>query len=315
MPAAVRLALALLSAPTLVAGAQEGALPRSHLAVRDGERWITWWRSDSAPSRWAGAHAAVTAAVRWETVAPGVDVATLPLAGRGEAWRMLVVLARIDPAQNRLRLAEGARSFDEGRWTVDSAPTHAAVALNAGQFAAGTPWGWVVLDGVEVLPARRAPLAMALAQDSGGAVHWIEDRELEQRAPHVRPRIAFQSYPTLLVGNGEVPIPLRAAGPGLDVGHRDARLALGELRDGRLLVALTRFDALGEAMQSVPLGATVPEMAALMGALGCRRAMLLDGGISAQLLVRPSLGAVRKWSGYRAVPLGLVVEAHRDVPR
>jgi hypothetical protein len=85
------------------------------------------------------------------------------------------------------------------------------------------------------------------------------------------------------------------------------------LRDGRVLVALTRFAALGETFDAVPFGPTVPEMAALLGALGARRAVLLDGGLSGQLLVREA-GAdgtarrERAWRGLRPVPLGLVVE-------
>jgi hypothetical protein len=50
-------------------------------------------------------------------------------------------------------------------------------------------------------------------------------------------------------------------------------------------------------------------MAALMGALGARQAMLLDGGISAQMLVRDARGAARSWRGVRRVPLGLVAVA------
>ncbi|MFI5143063.1 MAG: phosphodiester glycosidase family protein, partial [Thermoanaerobaculales bacterium] len=88
--------------------------------------------------------------------------------------------------------------------------------------------------------------------------------------------------------------------------HRDARLAIGELRDGSALVALTRFDAAGEALGSLPFGPTVPEMAAVMGALGCRQAMMLDGGISAQLAVRDASGALQRWRGWRDVPLALI---------
>jgi uncharacterized protein YigE (DUF2233 family) len=48
-------------------------------------------------------------------------------------------------------------------------------------------------------------------------------------------------------------------------------------------------------------------MAAFMKALGCERAMLLDGGISGQLAVRQRDGSVTKWTNWRAVPLGLIV--------
>ena len=101
-------------------------------------------------------------------------------------------------------------------------------------------------------------------------------------------------------------IPATGAGPGLDVAHRDARLALGELRDGRLLVALTRFAGAGEALGSLPVGPTIPEMASILGALGCRKALMLDGGISAQLVVRDASGTLRTCRGWRKVPLALV---------
>lgn len=105
-----------------------------------------------------------------------------------------------------------------------------------------------------------------------------------------------------------MPEPLRAPGRGVDVSHRDARLALGTLPDGRVLVALTRFDALGAELGVVPFGPTVPEMAAVMGALGARDAVLLDGGVSGQLLLRDAEGAARRWRGLRRVPLALVGE-------
>jgi exopolysaccharide biosynthesis protein len=83
------------------------------------------------------------------------------------------------------------------------------------------------------------------------------------------------------------------------------------MRDDRVVIALTRFDALGETLGRVPFGLTSPEMAAVMGALGCRDALLLDGGISGQLLLRDSGGTQRVWNGTRSVPLGLVGRAQR----
>jgi hypothetical protein len=48
-------------------------------------------------------------------------------------------------------------------------------------------------------------------------------------------------------------------------------------------------------------------MAAYMRSLGCRRAVLLDGGVSGQLALRNRDGTVRRWANWRTVPLGLVV--------
>ena len=84
-------------------------------------------------------------------------------------------------------------------------------------------------------------------------------------------------------------------------------MAIGELDDGRLLVAITRFYALGELSPALPIGLTLDEMARLMRDLGCRRAVSLDGGLSAQLLVREGVHT-RTWRGWRAVPFGLIAE-------
>jgi hypothetical protein len=51
-------------------------------------------------------------------------------------------------------------------------------------------------------------------------------------------------------------------------------------------------------------------MAAVMGALGARRAVLLDGGISCQLLIREGQ-ETHTWPGWRRVPLGLVAFPRR----
>lgn len=289
------------------AGAPAAAqLPSSQLAVETPAGWTTWWRSDRAPRRWTGPAAALTSAVAWKAGAAGVEWATLRLAGSGEAWRTDVVLVRLDPTILRLEL-RSAYGFDglEAAWGVDRAPREAVLALNAGQFGSIAPWGWVVRDGRQESPPGRGPLSMALVVDTAGRTRLLAADSIGA-VPPSSVAAAFQSYPLLLSGDGDVPAPLSSAGLGIDVAHRDARLALGELRDGRLLVALTRFGALGGALGRLPFGLTTPEMAALMGALGCRRAMLLDGGISGQLMFLDGDGERRTWAALRRVPLGLI---------
>lgn len=303
-----RMRRALLVSAFLAAGPAEGqGLPRSSLAVERDGQWVTWWRSERAPARWTAPLPALNGAVRWRPVRPGLERAEIRIAGGGEARRLRVILVRADPRRLRFRLEAATRR--QGllpNWTVDSLPDGAVLALNAGQFSGGRPWGWVVRDGREEQAPGTGPLSMAFVVDGAGAVRLVTADEL----PAVRARggvaAAFQTYPALLVGDGRVPAPLAAAGRGVDVGHRDSRLALGVLPDGRILVALTRFDALGGAVGELPVGPTTPEMAALMGALGCRRAVMLDGGISGQMLVRPASGPALAWRAWRRVPLGLV---------
>jgi exopolysaccharide biosynthesis protein len=181
------------------------------------------------------------------------------------------------------------------------------LALNAGQFSGYTPWGWLVRGGRELREPGAGPLSAAVVVDTAGAIDWVEAGDVAARRARGGVAEAFQSYPVLLAG-GRVPAALRAEGLGIDVAHRDARLAIGRRRDGWIVVALTRFDALGAAGGVLPFGLTTPEMAAVMGALGCVEALALDGGLSAQLRLRAADGGERLWSGLRRVPLGLVVE-------
>jgi exopolysaccharide biosynthesis protein len=277
------------------------------LAVKGSDGWQQWWRADRAPSHWDAPLPAVAGAVSWRPLADGVESGELTLSGSGEAWRVRVVLARIDPRRVRLTTQETGRTEGRpSRWTIDSAPAGAIVALNAGQFTAGGPWGWVVRDGVELRPPGSGPLAPALVVDRSGAARLVSADSIGPVRARGEVREAFQSYPALLDGEGEVPAALRHPGSGVDLEHRDARLALGVARDGRLVVALTRFEGLGGVLSNLPFGLTTPEMAALMGALGCRQAMLLDGGISSQLRLRGADGTVRRWTGIRRVPLALV---------
>lgn len=296
----------LVAACAIPSVAPAQALPSSMLAVREGGRWVTWWRSDRAPATWAAPSPVLTRAVRWTAVRPGVERAELRIAGSGEARRLRVIVVRADPRRLRFHLHEATRMEGLlGNWTVDSVAPASVLGLNAGQFSGGRPWGWVVRDGREEQPPGTGSLAMAFVADSAGGVRLVTPGEL----PAVRARggisAAFQSYPALLLDEGRVPVALAAPGRGVDVEHRDSRLAIGVLRDGRILIVLTRFDALGGAVDELPVGPTSPEMAALMGALGCRRAMLLDGGISGQLLIRPPSGAPLAWRAWRRVPLGL----------
>ena len=297
-------ALGLVAAGALGAAASgvKSGPSRDALAVRGAGGWEIWWRRDAAPTRWNG-EAALTARVPWQPGPSGMEWGELQLRGASEAWRTRVVLVRLDPRRLVLSLVP-AFTRDKG-WTIADADSGAALALDAGQFRHSLPWGWVVSHGREVLAPEYAPLAGAVVVDSSGAVRIVAPDSVAAERERGAAREAFQSYPMLLQ-NGVVPHALREAGLGVDHTHRDARLALGTLADGRVVVALTRFDALGESLGRVPFGLTTPEMAAVMGALGCRQALLLDGGISGQLRVRKADGSVRSWPGTRSVPLGLV---------
>jgi len=272
------------------------------LAVHGASGWVTWWRRDSAPARW-GNQAPLADRITWRAGSAGVEWGELLLRGASEAWRTRVIVVRVDPRQIDLSLV--AAFTQDVSWTVANADSDAVLALDAGQFRNRLPWGWVLSKGQEILAPEYAPLAGAVVVDSSGAVRVVAPGRVAAERARGTAREAFQSYPMLLM-DGVVPAPLREPGSGVNLSHRDARLALGTLDDGRVVVALTRFDALGPTLGRVPFGLTTPEMAAVMGGLGARQALLLDGGISGQLMVREARGSVRSWPGTRSVPLGLV---------
>ena len=243
--------------------------------------------------------------VIWNAVAPGVWKYESKMAPEGPLGVVRAIAIRIDPATHRFRLDLVRRDYGlRPAWTIDSMPVNAVVALNAGQFTGGFPWGWVVRDGVESQPPGTGTLGMAFVIDSSGSVALLMPDEIQRTRAGAM--LAFQSYPALLV-DGELPWELRAAGRGVNLDHRDSRLAICTLPAGGLVIALTRVTAFGKAGATLPWGPTVPEMAAHMRTLGCRRAMLLDGGISSQLALRGSNGRLTQWTNWRMVPMGLVI--------
>jgi hypothetical protein len=296
----------------LIAAAAAGTAlrPPSSLHIMSGGMLVEWWRSDRAPARWTGPLPVVADAFHWQPLRPGIDIAQADIAVNRGWLRLRVIAVRLEPGTLQLGLEQHtAANGMTGTWTARRAPEDVVFGINAGQFSETGPWGWLVLDGRETRYPGRGPLSMGVALDTAGTVHWMPDSTLLHRRRSLAPRWAFQSYPVLLDAAGTVP-PLLGDGRLMDTAHRDTRLAIGRLADGRLLVILTRFAAGGRFLERLPAGLTTAETAALMGALGARPALMLDGGLSAQMLVRDSAGVAGIWPGARRVPLALT--ARRD---
>jgi exopolysaccharide biosynthesis protein len=257
-------------------------------------------------------HSAATLAlgpVSWVAARPGVQVGTAPLAAPGEGRWTRVILVRLDPSRVRLQLATHLNNeMTAGAWSLDDVPSDAVAAFNAGQFNGIAPWGWTVMEGLELRPPGVGPLSMAVVMDTSGTVRFVEPDSIAMVRARGGIETAIQSYPALLVGAGTIPATLSTPGSGVGISHRDARLAIGQLAEGQLLVLMTRFHGLGEFGGSIPFGLTLHETAELLRSLGVTRAVALDGGISAQLLVRDSAGSSRAWRAWRKVPLGVVVK-------
>lgn len=244
--------------------------------------------------------------IAWGQMDGGVARAAFEVQADPHLWHTRVVAVRLDPDAFRFRVR--GRVVDEApAWSVARAPASATLAVNLGIHSGIIPWGWTVVGGREVRPPGVGPLSAALAWDLDGRLHWLTPAQIPAVRGSARIVEAFQSYPTLIDVDGSIPPPLLVDGRGVDVSHRDGRLAIGLTDEGQLVVAITRFYALGARGPALPMGLTLAEMATVMRRLGCRRAVSLDGGISAQLMVREN-GRQRIWRGWRAVPFGLIAE-------
>ncbi|MBY0491090.1 MAG: phosphodiester glycosidase family protein [Gemmatimonadaceae bacterium] len=281
---------ALLLGALVVAGAPElGAQATSIRAVSCS----TARTKPAAPTlRWRGT------AVRW---------AEWPVELGATRVRNRLIVVLVDPARVAVSLDIARRGDALAPWNIDVAPTDVALALNAGQFTDDGPWGWVRHNGRDQQAPGSGTLAGALVVDTTGRVAILPAAQLAAARQDARWREAVQSYPQLLAGGA--PLPAVCGGDALDLTHRDARLVVGVRTDGTVVIVMSRFAGTGSrmapGMERVPIGPTTPEMAEVARRLGAVDALMLDGGLSAQLLVRDGT-TEQRWPGLRAVPLALV---------
>jgi len=285
------------------------------LAVVLPALWASLMTAQPSPTRIA----AIRCDARRDAPLP---VATPALTWRGDVVQWAEWPVRLGPngVRNRLVVARMPASRvrftleiarDGGHmlpWSLEQAPADAQLAVNAGQFTDDGPWGWVVHKQRELQPPGSGALAGAFVVDSGGAVTLVTPEEIPAWRATRRAIEAVQSYPMLLIGDGRAPAALCDTAAGLDLTHRDTRLAIGLTTDARgqvqVLFVLSRYEVPGGGPTRIPIGPTTPEMAEILRRLGAHRALMLDGGLSAQMLVRSAADSAR-WPGWRSVPLAL----------
>ncbi|MBL0169644.1 MAG: phosphodiester glycosidase family protein [Gemmatimonadaceae bacterium] len=163
------------------------------------------------------------------------------LGERGVRNRVIVV--RMPASRVRFTLEIARRGDQMLPWSLDDAPADAQIAVNAGQFTDVGPWGWVVHKQRELQPPGVGPLAGAFVVDSAGAVALLTPDEIDAWRVPGRVVEAVQSYPMLLTDNGRPPRAMCSARGGLDLAHRDTRLAIGITGDAHVLFVLTRYEA------------------------------------------------------------------------
>jgi len=278
----------LLTLGAAVPGAQPASPPSRIGAMRCGD---------------STAAVAARPALAWQAGAPGVRWTRWPVALGDRGVRVTFVVVEIDPARVALSLEIAREGNALAPWSVELAPDSAVVAFNAGQFTDAGPWGWVVHRGREWQAPASGPYAGAFAIDSAGVPVVLGAQALAAARARGGWREVLQSYPHVLAG-GRATAALCGAAP-VDASHRDIRLAIGTRADGRILLVLSRYAAVGAIGERMPIGPTTAETAEGLRQLGARDALMLDGGLSAQLLLRTGR-IVERWDGLRRVPLALI---------
>ena len=287
--------LAALHCAAVAGAAAQAAAPEAvpPLELRVRGAWTPWLRF--RPGAPAVRDTLLEAAVAWTDRAAGLRIGAFEVRTAGRVWTNSVAVVEVDPGRIRFELAAGPR-WERRRADEAMADSGVVLAVNTGLFRKdGSPQGLVLLRGT-----RRSAAAGWL-----DAVVAIEDgtlRVLDVGGARTlgADASAFQTLPWL-VRDGRVVLGV-SSGVRLSRTHRDRRLTLCLGDDGLVRFLLSNFEVFGQAAGRVPVGLTIPEQATVAAAAGCRDAVALDGGISAQLAVRGS-ARVQRMPGWREVPL------------
>jgi phosphodiester glycosidase len=285
---------ALLAALLLAPRSQEA--PALEYRAANGS-WRAWpaFAPRSSARRVDGA----TDAIAWRDTQPGLRVGDFTVRTGDGMLTNSIAVVELDPA--RLSFALVAARGWERRLAADWMAGDSTLVLvaNTGLFRdTGSPIGLVQLDGVR----RTGPVAWldVVVGVENGALLLTDAPGIESLGPGAS---AFQTIPWL-VRDGVVAFGA-TSGVRLSRTHRDRRITLCQGDDGLIRLLLSNFEVFGAEVGRVPVGLTIPEQAALAAGLGCRDAVALDGGISAQIAVRGQSRVIRM-PGWRKVPLMLV---------
>jgi len=238
-------------------------------------------------------------AIHWEDQDAGLRAGSFEVRVSRGVLVNSVAIVEVDPAHYRFSLAAapGFAPRTADAWMSD---TGVVAALNTGLFRkTGAPQGVVILDG-----ARSGRLAEWL-----DAAVAVEDGRLRLVSPAALASLGgqasgFHVLPWLVRGS-RVALGV-TSGLRLSRTHRDRRLTLCLGSDGLVRLLLSNFEVFGQPAGTIPVGLTIPEQAAIAAAAGCTDAVALDGGISAQLVIRFAR-RLRRMPGWREVPLMMLI--------
>jgi len=266
------------------------------IEVRLAGAWLPWPAYAAADS--ALPAALLEPAIAWRDSSDWMRAGSFEIRAGG-SLRNSVAVIDIDPARVRFTLAltPPAARRTAAEWLESD--TSLLLTSNTGLFREnGTPQGLVIAGGRRASQLAGWLDVVVLLTDSGPRLADVAGAQATAVAN------AFQTLPWL-VRNGRVALGA-TSGLRLSRTHRDRRSTLCLRPDGTVRLMLSNFEVFGASAGRIPIGLTIPEQAALAAGAGCRDAVALDGGISAQIAYRAN-GRVTRMPGWRKVPLMLLV--------
>ena len=288
-------ALAPLATALLLAALQAAQPPALDLKL--GGTWVPW--RAFAPGSPAVRDPLLARAVHWDDEQPGLRIGRFEVRAAGGLLANSVAIVEIDPARYRFSLA-AAHGFAPRAADAWMADTGLTAAFNTGLFRKdGSPQGVVLIDGARY--GSRAEWLDAAVTVEDGVPRLLDPVATDALGAGAS---AFQVLPWLVRG-GRVALGV-TSGLRLSRTHRDRRFTFCLEPGGMVQLLLSNFEVFGQPAGTIPAGLTMPEQATIAAAAGCADAVALDGGISAQLVVRFPR-RVHRMPGWREVPLMMLI--------
>ncbi len=224
--------------------------------------WTDITKQQTSRRRWAARDAFLQ--VEWGEVTEGLERAVLPLRRPPNPLEVPLRLLRIDPARQQVIVAH-LPDFARADVAEIARANGMVAAINASYFSDEGPIG-LLIEGGQQLHPQSAKWAAHLLIDRAGAIRIVNRKQAKTTGAIW----AIQGFPAIMSG-GTIFSYIKS-GSSFNVLEVDRRSAACLTADGRLLLLATDSGLVN--------GLSFYELGTVMGGLGCRDAMGLDGGSS-----------------------------------
>lgn len=252
------------------------------LGYMTADGWTPFTPEETERQVWTSEHSFLLRWTRFDSVSAGVRLGHLTLQHE-HSTPFVVSFVEASPKRASLHVLVNDDSANGTSFVHEMAAARAALAAINGGFFDGDGALGLILSRDKLVQRPNGGAGYLLVRDGSPLILN------EKHASLAGASEGIQCGPVLLI-EGRMPDNLRRAGSAASVARRSAAALT---REGNILLLSTDVE-LG--------GLTLKQLATVLGGLGARDALALDGGASAQLYVR---GAGVVAQGWDKVPVGI----------